>query len=123
MCDERAGDVTRRVGNSLIANRLVVSYLGEVVSGRGIGRYWSYFDYNISLRCDEAGRDYKMMANGVIRVIRIFLLSYFRLGLYFFVDVLGDRAIGDCSRINRRSIPCHIYLSTRLMRQGRPLMI
>ncbi len=38
MRDERAGDVTRRVGDSLTAKRLAVSYLGEVVSGRGIGR-------------------------------------------------------------------------------------
>ncbi len=115
--------MTARVKNFFITKRLAVSSLGGVISGRGIRRRRSYFDYNIFLRCDEAGRDYKMMANGVIRVIRILPLLYSRLGLYLFDDVSGDRATGDCSRINRRSVPCHVCLATRLMYQGRPPII
>jgi len=56
MRDERAGDITRRVGNSLIAKRLAVSYLNEVVSGRGIGRRRSYFNYDISFRVMKRAR-------------------------------------------------------------------
>jgi hypothetical protein len=123
MRDERAGDVTRRVGNSLIAKRLTVSYLSEVVSGGGIGRRRSHFDYNISFRCDEAGRNHKMITNRTICAIRILPFPYSRLGLHPFVDVSGDRAIGDCSRINRRSVLCHVCLATRPMHQGQPPMI
>jgi hypothetical protein len=56
MRDERAGDIMRRIGNSLIAKRLTVSYLGEIVNGRGIGRRRSHFDYNISFRVIKRAR-------------------------------------------------------------------